>query len=111
MSKKLKNQFLCSRMMLPEHKERLREYHKKMYGGKTELPLFDEQQLEEFQCLLIQSLQCGLEVELTILTETGQKIITGVVRKADALSAQLTVVTKDGIVTVSIRELAALKEI
>jgi hypothetical protein len=43
---KLNNQFLCSRMMLPEHVEALAQYNKERQKEEITIPSVDEQELE-----------------------------------------------------------------
>ncbi len=74
MSKKINNQFLCSRMMLPEHKENLNSRKKKMeYKEKYYIPSFDEQQWEEFQFLINKSLHEKTKIQITVLEKEYKK--------------------------------------
>jgi hypothetical protein len=76
MTKKISNQFLCSRMMLPEHKESINSYKKKTeYKKKYRIPSFDEQQCEEFQFLINKSLNKKIKLKVTVLEKKYQEYI------------------------------------
>jgi len=112
MSKKLSNQFLCSRMMLPEHREKLKLYqNKREYEENYRIPQYSDQQLEEFQFLLDRSLKFGLRIELTILTDHGFTNIKGVVKKTEAASGQILVTTREEEIRLEIKNIVGLKEI
>jgi hypothetical protein len=106
MSKKLLNQFHCSRMMLPEHRQKLKEHQEKTaFKEKYPLPLLDEQQWEEFQHLLHQSIQIGVKLKITVLTSRGYSAITGVVTKVDAVSNQIVLTTARGTEKIAVKQL------
>ncbi len=65
MSKKKENQFLCSSMMLPEHREKLAARHKST-GGEKRAPFPGEQTREELAHNLTQSLLHKLPVEIWV---------------------------------------------
>jgi len=112
MSKKLSNQFLCSRMMLPEHREKLKLYqNKRDYEESYRIPQYSDQQLEEFQSLLDRSLKFGLRIELTILTEHGFTNLKGIVKKTETTSGQIIITTREGDIRLKIENIVVLKEI
>jgi hypothetical protein len=99
MSKKLNNQFLSSRMMLPEHKQRLLDYHREQQNKAFQLKELDEQLLEEFQFIINDSLMLGNEILVTILaTGLHRKYLNlrGVVKKIDPIHEQIILRTPDG---------------
>ena len=71
--KKMTGQFLCSRMMLPEHKEALYQQRQKIREKENNyVPLFDEQELELWERLFQQSLEQGTEITVTYISD-GEK--------------------------------------
>ncbi len=75
MSKKLYQQFCCSKMMLPEHRRELqKQEHDRRQEEETRLPLFDEQQLELWDRMLSLSLQ--QKIALTITYRSGEECRT-----------------------------------
>jgi len=89
-------------MMLPEHREKLKEHHQKIvFREKFPMPLLDEQQWEEFQYLVNQSIHIGIELKITILTPQGYLDIIGVVSKINPISNQLVIATGEGIIKIA----------
>ncbi|HOA36227.1 MAG TPA: YolD-like family protein [Bacillota bacterium] len=83
MKKKLYHQFACSSLMLPEHRARLaRHRQKKAWEAKQNLPgPPDEQQLEQFQRLVEQSMNSGLPLKISCVENGNICRFTGVVQK------------------------------
>lgn len=80
MKKKLYHQFACSCLMLPEHRARLARHRREKTGDTCggEPGCTDEQQLEQFQRLLEQSLHEGLRLKVIYIDSAGRHILTGV---------------------------------
>ena len=78
MSFKLYNQFFCSSMMLPEHREALAK-RKKEAGEKHEMPCIDEHQFELWGRLVQQSYQDGKQITVRALYRNKIRDITGVI--------------------------------
>lgn len=75
--KKFTDQFLCSRMMLPEHVEALSRYNKKnLKEEDTHIPSVDEQELENWERLIKQSLEHGMKITVTYLAKDKKKKIS-----------------------------------
>lgn len=111
MSKKLFNQFICSRMMLPEHREKLNKHHEKIERKeKYRLPSFDEQQWEEFEFILTQSLEHGVKIEITILKEGKYFKKRGTVKKLDPLSGKISILTEnEGVIKLPAKNMIEVK--
>ncbi len=82
MSKKLNNQFICSRMMLPEHVRALSKYEQESKLKELcKRPELDEQRLEEFDRVLQRAIKEELLVRVMVLTERGPVMYDGKVQK------------------------------
>ena len=82
MSKKKNHQFACSSMMLPEHRYKLCQHLRlKETREKYRLPDLSEEQQEEFQFILTQSLEKKLAIEVSIRTQGETRVIQGTVEK------------------------------
>ncbi len=113
MSKKLSNQFSCSRLMLPAHRKKLNECHKiKEEEEKYCMPNLDDQQKEQFQFLISQSLQQGLVIEVTLLTGKSYSRLKGEVKKIDPLQGKLNIVLTSNkeIKMINLKEIIEVKE-
>lgn len=112
MSKKIINQFICSRMMLLEHRERLNERRRKLQREeKYHMPFFDEQQWKEFQFILNRSIQYGCKIEVTVLTKKGHLKVRGVVKAIDPVSGQIGIVTENGLRKLNTKEIVAMIDV
>ncbi len=84
MSKKATHQFLCSKMMLPEHCAGLREHvTARQRAENNRRPELDEQFREEMQQLLEQALATRQAVEVTVLESCGCRFFSGVLLRSD----------------------------
>ncbi len=109
MNRKFSDQFLCSRMMLPEHREGVNRRIRKMdRQGKYSRPLWDEQQWEQFQLLLEKALEQHLVVEITRVKEDVHESISGTLKKADNLTGLIFVQTEDEIVKIKAEDVISL---
>ncbi len=84
MSKKINQQFNCSKMMLPEHCGQLRE-HSAAYerAEARSRPCFDEQLRDEQQRTLDQALLTGQMIAVTIINSSGSHTFSGVPLRID----------------------------
>lgn len=99
-SKKLNQQFACSRIILPEHRDQLKGQRREMdEREKYRVPLFDEQQREEFDSLLTRSLRFGLLLKVTFLKgerEKSRALIRGQVVNIDSMTGRIVFHTETG---------------
>ena len=95
MSFKLYNQFYCSSMMLPEHREALAK-HKKETAEKHKAPCIDEHQFELWERLVQWS--CRERKQILIKTIYKNKIceIKGVLLEVAPDNGLLRLLTKTG---------------
>jgi hypothetical protein len=110
MSKKITNQFICSRMMLPEHKEKLNSHRKSILKKeKYSKPCFDEQRLEEFQFLLNHSMHNKITVKITVLNDNEYLNIEGIVKKMDLISRKITLITEEELKIIDSKSIVDIK--
>lgn len=84
MRAKLYNQFICSSLMLPEHREGLNEYHAEQRRKEEKyVPQVDEQEFEIWDYLVRKSLCKGYAVSVTYLSASGKITLTGVIIAAE----------------------------
>lgn len=82
MPAKMFNQFICSSLMLPEHREALTRYHREAREKeKARRPSVGEDDREVWDRLLNISLQQGRELIITTEDEEGTCVTRGVVCK------------------------------
>lgn len=80
MSKKLKSQFICSSMMLPEHVTALNDAQRKAEDKELfNIPEIDEQQFELWDSLLWISKIEGKKLKINYIAERGPASIKGVI--------------------------------
>ena len=80
MSKKISNQFLCSSLMLPEHRDALnRRRRKRREREGARRPCFDEQQLALWDRLLTAALQQKKKLLVHYANERGVHAFEGIV--------------------------------
>ncbi len=109
--KKLTNQFLCSRMMLPEHVEAWSKHNEKILEEENNnIPYFDEQELELWERLIKQSLEHGTEITVTYVSKAGKKSFSGAVIKIDVSASRIIFAGKDGRIEVEVRKIMCIKE-
>ncbi len=95
-----------SRMILPEHRKRLLDYRDQVERAAKYLrPVWDEQQLEEFQYLLSWAIGEDREVTLRYYTQYGPREVGGRVTKIDPLHKQIQVDTVTGRHWINIEEI------
>jgi hypothetical protein len=80
-SKRKENQFLCSSMMLPEHRDQLVERYGKEEEKKQPLPAGEQAGEEVAHCLTL-SLLNGLPVEIQVWDGSESRCLQGVVAES-----------------------------
>ncbi|WP_106497326.1 YolD-like family protein [Lentibacillus sp. Marseille-P4043] len=91
-----------SRMMLPEHKARIRQHQKEL--TKRTKPILDEQQIELFSGMISDAMQQGLDLRIQIFHPYQDHYVTGKVQKITP-EQKLKLVTLDGSEWVSFDEI------
>ncbi|TDG00168.1 YolD-like family protein [Paenibacillus piri] len=91
MRKKLEGNGLweSSRMMLPEHKERINRHNKEL--DVRTMPILDEQKLEDINRVLQEAFESRLEVSLNLFHPTEARTVTGYIHKFDLFSGRILV--------------------
>ena len=105
MSKKMQAQFLCSRIMLPEHRRELNRWHHRQEAvsslcreGVSHYEMYDEQQREEFDRLVEESLRDGTPLSILVGgTNAPPAWVRGVVQAKMAGVGQLQIRTEEGL--------------
>lgn len=92
---KLYNQFFCSSLMLPEHREALAK-QKKETGEQCATPYIDEQQFELWERLVQQSYQDGKKIAIKVLYRNRVCTIKGVITGLDTNKKLLRLLTGNG---------------
>lgn len=110
MVKKLFNQFAGNKIILPWHRDRLKEKHKEIAKKERELPPVDEQTEELFQLIIEKSLKEGIEIELTLLEEKYLSKIRGIIQKADPSSGKIHLLTENGLIKIYRNQIREIKE-
>lgn len=82
-----------SRMMLPEHKERIQEHRNQLCTKQK--PLLDEQQMQQFSERVLQAVSNNLELTAIIFHPFGNKKITGRVVKVDSQSERIKLANRE----------------
>ena len=101
MSKKLEGNglFEASRMMLPEHKEQfVRKQGERVHRRR---PIFDDQALEQFALLLLESMELQENVAVSVFDPVYDDVVEGRVIKIDFALQRVKMVNERE--TVSIR--------
>ncbi len=110
MSRKFSEQFICSRMMLPEHREGLNRQSREMLKKENyPKPLLDEQQWEEFQRVLEKALKQHLVVQIIRVKDDIHQTIVGTLKKADSLTGLIFVQTEEEIIKIKAGDVLSLK--
>ena len=108
LSKRMNNQFFCSSMMLPEHREEL-ETMKGNMKKKPPLPEWDEQALELWERLFQESFQHGRKIKITILSRDRYIESEGVVRSLDANRGRVGIETVAGFSFLELKAVCAVE--
>ncbi len=84
MSKKLNQQFSCSKMFLPEHRASLKQRNEKLQRDEDHRrPILDEQRQEELQQILEQAISNKQPLKLIALNDSGYRSYHGVPLRCD----------------------------
>ena len=108
MSKRMTNQFACSSMMLPEHRDELEKMSREK-GQKPSGPVWDEQVLELWEGLLQQSYARGLKVRIMLEGRDGLQEVEGVVCELDPNRHRIKVNTDTGCRVLELKAVRALE--
>ncbi len=85
MSKKMDQQFACSKMMLPEHRGCLRDKRARdRRAEENSRPDLDEQERERLQRVFEEALALRRVLQVTFFTATGRETFTGVPLRSDS---------------------------
>lgn len=93
-----------SRIMLPEHKEELIKLGKDK--EKVPKPILDEQELEQINIDIYNSLNYTMTIKITIWEDGYVKPIEGIVDKIDYVSKTLLIDTDKEILRLSINDIS-----
>ncbi len=89
---KMFNQFICSSLMLPEHREALNHHNRKLQKQEKEFcPYIEEEERDRWDRLLGESLQKGRELAVTCLEEDGPRLLRGVVCRFEPLRREISI--------------------
>jgi hypothetical protein len=109
-SKKMRHQFACSSMMLPEHRGHLDRRRKEIERSeKYSRPLLDEQEQERFQQALQHSLEEGAPLTLTVLKHNSCRRLTGTIIRLEPWAGCLRLRTAAAVETVLIDEVVGVE--
>ncbi|CAG7652434.1 hypothetical protein PAESOLCIP111_06535 [Paenibacillus solanacearum] len=90
MSEKLKpNGIWMTKMMLPEHKERINRHNEQLEVQTR--PVLDEQKQEEISRMLLKAYEDGNDVTVTLFQSKSRMILTGRIAKRDHLLQRLLI--------------------
>ena len=82
----------ASRMILPEHKERIRTRREEARrGGRRERPVLDEQEWELIQAAVARSLHERVPVRLRMYDPLEELVVEGIVERVDQVSRRIRV--------------------
>ncbi|MGM0652224.1 MAG: YolD-like family protein [Bacillota bacterium] len=110
MSKKLTSQFLCSRMMLPEHCSKLQNHADQLNWDEAHrCPELDEQQQEKMQQVFEQALAGQTALEITTLTSSGYQLYSGIPVRSNQAPGLVYLRDREGkLIKVKAREVVTL---
>ena len=109
MSKKLFDQFNSSRLMLPQHREYLhRQRRLQQLAEENPLPVIDEQQWDEFQRILEQSLREKIEIGVTVWTKEKRLRWQGKAVRLDSATGLVHLATAQGIKKIRAQHLLSI---
>ncbi|MFU8794585.1 MAG: YolD-like family protein [Dethiobacteria bacterium] len=111
MSKKINQQFNCSKMMLPEHCGSLREHVKNLEREEIyRFPVIDEQLWEEQQRMFGQALFTGHTIKINVINSSGSHTYRGVPLRIDQVAGLILVDTgKTGLLKIRATEITRLE--
>lgn len=89
-------------MMLPEHKQAILQHRSEL--EHREMPLLDEQRIEELSCLAAEAVQKQSLVRVEVYRPDQNEIVAGQIRKIDAAHGRMEIVNQDGSVRIPLKE-------
>lgn len=92
-----------SRMMLPEHKEKLKQHQKEL--EKRKKPLIDEQQLDIFSQILSDAMVNGINVKIEVFGPYTDRYVSGNVLKFDSQRRQIKMRSKGQCVWIKLEDI------
>ncbi len=112
MRSKLYNQFICSSLMLPEHREALTEYHvEERQQAERYVPERDEQELEIWEYLIRESLVKGCKVNVTYMSHSGRRnTVAGPVKETENSTLRIKDEVTNSIKTINVSKVIAVKQ-
>ncbi len=108
MSKRISNQFLCSSMMLPEHREEIETMNRDR-EKKPPPPEWDEQALELWERLLKQSFKQGEKIKITVFLQDRYLEVAGVVQRLDVSRGRVGIETAAGYKVLELKTICAVE--
>lgn len=112
MTKKMFNQFLCSSLMLPEHRDALnRRRAEQRKKEKMCRPCIDEQQHALWDCLLTAALRQGKELAVYYKNEQGEHLLRGAISRIVPLRREIYIQAAGVVSRVSLDNIVSLEEI
>ncbi|GEL76087.1 YolD-like family protein [Tenuibacillus multivorans] len=99
-----------SRMMLPEHKELLRQHQKEII--RKEKPRFDEQEVECLEQQIHEAMNEQIPVKLTLFDPYDNQNLTGIIQKMDSQTKRIKIKQHSGeIEWINFRDLVQVEKI
>ena len=92
-----------SRMMLPEHREQLLEEKRKT--KEFQMPILDDNQLEEINRLILQSLEQNQTITITYAELYGPAEFSGWIQKVDTHKEWLKISNEEDTLTLSFKRI------
>lgn len=96
-----------SRMILPEHKERLIQRRKEL--GRKQRPELDEQRLQDIAYMIRQSCQEGTPVTLQVFDDFEDRFVTGVVVRVDQQLRRVIIEVDDGLERIDLNDIVGVQ--
>lgn len=92
-----------SRMMLPEHKQRLVEHQKE--NLKKEKPILDEQLTETFMSSIYRAMKHKSRIRFQLFDLYKDQLVEGQVQSVDLVSRQIKLLTQVGTKSINLDEI------
>ncbi len=103
--KKIFNQFACSKIILPEHRQMLQKLHDENSAKCRIKPAFDQQEFERWERLIKNSIHNGSVINIQT---TESNVYSGVVTKLDYTRKIIFMDTGDGIKQIGFDKVAVI---
>lgn len=92
-----------SRMMLPEHREQLLEEKRK--ESEFQMPILDDNQLEEINRIIIHSIEQRLTVTITYAEKYGPETFCGLIQKVNMYEGWLKIRNDEDVLSLSFQRI------